>query len=1076
MRGKTVLLRFLSLLLAVVLAGGGVHAPAARAEMQVALRCDRSGSITLGETLYFDLIGTETADVMLMVVTPDSRQEFFSGDHVAYTPQMTGLHCFVAYGYSGGGAQSAQPYCYSTFVYIDVQGGASLPTQSPDVPGMSLAGYINGAWQDMNGLTVRDGAVPLSITLSGDVPADAMLTVVFEAGANTHTLISRRTGGQMAFQANTRDGEEALLPDVHGITPVTVRAVLTLQNGASRTEEAAFVLDTYTNEMRYVNQFVDLNSRLAYNTEPGQRLYKWLDMTLRADGPDRDNSGYLMLEQEMEYEDGIGNWLLKTLAVGGTESMEVLGSFGLSAVMDAGVNIAYMDKFGSVGRDALPYYQNLSSVYTSYISDLLQRAAILYEGAALEESIADNLYVLLMNDVPAGEPDLAVEDLPDTIAFFGGVRDNMEMIERQSSGVVLALRLGERRLILKAPWVSSENTVSYAFTRWKDKAKKPGCHEFLFSHIETPKETCNIDHLLSEIAKGKTIDITFQKDPNSTRACTSDTLLSVLETEAEGKEFSFNWNKGSLSPWTNATTGSGLNIGFIYEYGLQDYLKKEEKAVYKRYFKGKAAKKAPDTSISRGEWAGLGLDIASVVFDGISWVSSYQYQSDLQRAYFAAFMQVTDEYLRMLMEWDQALDALTAKQASQQHAREQRAAIRALAYDIALTRNESLSKARQSANAWLFSAEGFLSMVQDAIVVADDIAMMIPASREMVKEFWKAVVEKTDIRVAGNLNQLVKTASAASALFGFGGMIARAVISGKLDFQEDVQSTYAMKWTLFEHIDSLMDSYAQCPTHQLAFEIIEQLQLMRQFKLHGEKLIRMYYLDGLLDALDIKGDQAVQALLFNEMLGRTWDEALDLDQHLTRVWAIYENVRLGTVAELKDKGISFTELGLFQSEKKSDAVGSEIIGIYARGSVEGTYQGQALQMLPAAYAALPTDRMQALGSFSRYALARVAATERQGWQQAGAVPVTGDMYRQDRYLYSSQGLEMLLTEEQVRTCWQAQEELNRILDTYIIRSGGQTQEKVDREEQQYAFRLDWLRLTQKYIDSLDMYDPTVNYP
>ena len=87
-----------------------------------------------------------------------------------------------------------------------------------------------------------------------------------------------------------------------------------------------------------------------------------------------------------------------------------------------------------------------------------------------------------------------------------------------------------------------------------------------------------------------------------------------------------------------------MNIGFINEYGLQDYLSKDEKRLYNRYCKEKSAKKPPDTSISRSEWVGLGFDIAAVVFDGIAWVSSYQYQSALQRAYFATFMQVTDEY------------------------------------------------------------------------------------------------------------------------------------------------------------------------------------------------------------------------------------------------------------------------------------------------------------------------------------------------------------------------------------------------------------------------------------------------
>lgn len=1077
MRCKSVLFRFLALLLTVALLNGTIILPAARADMQINLICDKSGSIQLGETLYFDLIGTETVDMMLMVVTPDSHQEYFSGTQVAYMPRMTGLHCFIAYGYSGTSTQgSASPYCYSPFIYIDVLDSAAQPTTPPDMPEISIAGYVDGAWQDLNGLTVRDGAVPLSISLSGNVPADASLSVAFMAYSHTHTLIDQQTNGQMVFQTNTRDGEEALIPDYNGLSQVTVRAVLTLPGGISQTEESSFVLDTFTNEMRYVNQFIDLNNHQAYNTEMGQRLYKWLDMTQRADGPSRDNSGYLMLEQEMEYEDGAGNWLLKTFAEGGTVSIEVLGSFGLSAVMSAAGDIAYKDKFGSAGKDALPYYQNLAGVYTAYISDLLQRMEIIYAGTAIEESFAENLYVLLMNKVPEEASEINSNDALDTIAFFGNVKDSLELLDQPSNSIVFALRLGDDHIVLKSPWTSTVNKASYTFKSWQDKATKPDRHEFLFVRSDAPGKKCNIDHLFSEVAKGKTLDITFEKNPSPALNCDSDKFLSILKTASERKEYRMDWQEGDLSPRVDITTASGLNIGFINEYGLQDYLSKDEKRLYNRYCKEKSAKKPPDTSISRSEWVGLGFDIAAVVFDGIAWVSSYQYQSALQRAYFAAFMQVTDEYLQMLMDWDRSLDALTPKQARQQHAEEQRAAIRAMAYDIALTRNESLAKARQGANAWLFSADQFLSWVEDAIVLADDIVLMPPSTKEAIISFWKEVVKKKDLVQAGNLNQLLKTASATGALLSFGAMISRALISGKMDFQDDVQSTYAMKWTLFERIDGLMESYAQFPTHQLAFEIIEQLELMRQFKLHGEELIRMYYLDDLLDDLDIEGDQTMQALLFNEMLGRTWDEALDIDQHLTRVWAIYENVRLGTVAELKDKGIKFTELGLFESEKKSAAVGCEIIGLYARGNTEALYREQPLQTLPAAYAALPTDRMQALGSFSEYALAKVAATERQGWQQAGVVPATHDMYRQDRYLYSSQGLEMLLTEEQVRTYWQVQDEVNRILSANIIRNGEQTSSVIDRDEQQYAFRLDWLRLTQKYIDSLDMYDPMITYP
>ena len=64
----------------------------------------------------------------------------------------------------------------------------------------------------------------------------------------------------------------------------------------------------------------------------------------------------------------------------------------------------------------------------------------------------------------------------------------------------------------------------------------------------------------------------------------------------------------------------------------------------------------------------------------------------------------------------------------------------------------------------------------------------------------------------------------------------------------------------------------------------------------------------------------------------------------------------------------------------------------------------------------------------------------------------------------------------MRTYWQVQDEVNRILSANIIRNGEQTSSVIDRDEQQYAFRLDWLRLTQKYIDSLDMYDPMITYP
>lgn len=98
--------------------------PAALAEPQVSLSCDiEDSTVPIGTTLHFTLSGTDVQAMKLMIVTPDSRQEFMTGEQCAYTLAQPGLYVFVGYGLANEAEINRDnALCMSGMVYVTAKG------------------------------------------------------------------------------------------------------------------------------------------------------------------------------------------------------------------------------------------------------------------------------------------------------------------------------------------------------------------------------------------------------------------------------------------------------------------------------------------------------------------------------------------------------------------------------------------------------------------------------------------------------------------------------------------------------------------------------------------------------------------------------------------------------------------------------------------------------------------------------------------------------------------------------------------------------------------------------------------
>ncbi|MBQ8653670.1 MAG: hypothetical protein IJ507_01940 [Clostridia bacterium] len=1100
--GRTgVLARLISFLLSLTLMVSCLPAAPALAlgKPQVSLSYDQSVIPAVGETMYFTLTGVNTAAVQLMVVTPSSRQEFFEGDKIAYTLTESGLYTFIAYGVNTTDNQDpSQELCMSAPISF-IPGGSAAPSVTTPPP-QTMTGTItisvmdNSRWVALDGMHFYTSQLPLIVTLAGDnVPADAKISIRLSWYQSEYSLVSESVGLQTSWAMNASAGISSLLGEYRAAAvPLTVTAVVTSPDGQTLSASADFTLDTFTNEMRYVNQFIGPGGSL-YNDTEGLALAKWLDMVKVPDSQ-RINSGYLMLEQEMEHQTSFGYWAGNVYIKWVQKSLEVLSSFGTSLITNGVTNLIldetfYERKFGDAGKEAFPYYTTLSSVYYDYAVDLMAEIEAVGNGALVEEMMAEGTVCWEIN-VPEGslaadaektisagqKTDKVVKGIAKEIFCHNPVDTNKNIFIMGSS----------------APWPGNEYTLTITDITYQSVPSPTDPNVFTAYPVLTYRNEqggtgqISVAELSARAMQGDTLELNIsdlmKQDVDADRFMqiiqngTDQFLADPLSASAGGI---LGYNKDIrfiVDPDHNITYrrfGMDVTISgeLIDRFGLQEYLSDTEKFYYDAYVRH-GYNTTYDTDAKLPDYVSAGL---SGVTTALSWMSLNQNldaKTAQQQAYFSAFNSISDEYLSMLYRWYDSLEDSTVPDAQFQ-----RAAVHALIVDICQTRDQSLSKAQQRMNVATLSAADIFSTVSDTISFVEDMVNLLPALRSAKEAFTGQIVRgmASYVGVAKTtaiVNTFTKLKTGATVL-GLGSFVMNLMSSRYLSFEEDVHSTYYIKWSLYNETLELLQDYGRMPSHHRAVQIIQALNLMKELKYHGEDLIATYYLMDMYKDFHLES-AACQMVLWNEMAQRSGNEDLDFNQYIRQVWVIHENVVLGSVAELKKQDVKFDELGLFEVEATSVALGDEIVAVYQYGGTSSTYHGRTLEKLPAMYASLPTDRSSATGVNGDYAYARISISERQGWQDKPAPTNTESLYREKRYLYSRDGLELLLTHEEFLEYSAGETEINRILNTYGDQRPGFFQFQA-RDEQQYVQRLLWLKLTRRYIESLPMYDPTVSY-
>ena len=119
-----------------------------------------------------------------------------------------------------------------------------------------------------------------------------------------------------------------------------------------------------TNEMAYVDQF--FNGTGGLNAK-GKALKKWLETGV-VDEHERLNSGYLMLEQEMEHQSSDRTFRFASHYIKNIRKfLETTGSLGVNIALSVVEENAYKKKFPNAGKESHIYYTYLYQIYFDYV-------------------------------------------------------------------------------------------------------------------------------------------------------------------------------------------------------------------------------------------------------------------------------------------------------------------------------------------------------------------------------------------------------------------------------------------------------------------------------------------------------------------------------------------------------------------------------------------------------------------------------------------------------------------------------------------------------------------------------------
>ncbi len=1066
--------------------------PVLAAGMSVQLQIsDPSAVLPVGTEITVRVEGTNTAAESLMIVDPDSRQQFLFGPE--HKVKLTQPGMYILAGYGANGTDETAPgfqRCMSAFHMVTVEGNAAQGMEGS----LSIEVYHNRQWQPLQNVRIRKPELLLRFTYSGQpLPEDAMLHSNVSWGINTVSLLEGTVANDTQWTYEAADTALSLVePYPYKQYDMTVNADITLPDGQSVFACADFSMGHYSPEMLYVNEFFDENWHYG-KSEMGQRLMKWLDMSPRTEN--RNNSGYLMLEEEIEFrEDGLRK-ACESFVHWTSDVLGAISSLGVDILIKEWSDHEAQKKFGPEGTKALKYYNMLGSVYNSYAQTLANELQSVARGAYLEEEIQKGINFIHrgidITDTALDALDLRNAEPDENLIYLFSplnaetsymVLGNMENV----SGTIHNITLTSVEQL-----VAPDGSLSISY-QWIDAAGKAdqGTAD-TFKYFLDQGDRFNIN----------TSRITALGAPPSQF---KNTVMSDLNTAYNKNTAHFLDANGKLVPVISSNsiqieTGldgkrklivDGKTMDFdaekIQQLGIADTLSPEDQECLLKYSR-------------KSEWTdklGTVLDIAGLGLDVYQLHASRKQQSALQEAYFNVYKEVSSEYIHALYSWYKKLEG--SKTAD---AKAIRAAIMALMNDIYDSCEESLSKAAQLEIVSIQTSKERAALLFDVCSFVCDI----PAVKEGLANFGKSIVGAIGSRLSWVKNAVstaktVKTAETAASAATAAGSAAKLVsklnaamigiqiaslvmdilLSAHFDYIDSIYTVYNTKKALNESLKKMLYEYGSDPTHQKAIDIIESLYLMKELKLRGENMIVSAYLSELYEDAGLTTPN-MQLVLMNEILHMDHQHTLNGSENMLSnpVTAVYTNCYLGTLESVKEQGYE-VKGDNWLTNKGRPVIGSLIEQLYRHHQEPLSFQGVELEMVNTTVSKITnTSNEQAYDfHYDNPLWAEVTIRMSPSWPNSTISSDSVDRYfKNTLYLYNNHGLELLLTFSEVLEYTNRSESyVNRILEENNDATGDdlafwQIQAK---KEWQWEQRIVWTYVTRKYIESLPMFDRTQN--
>lgn len=1081
--------------------------PAQAVGMSVTLEpSDPSTVVPVGTTITFEVKGTGTAGVSLMVVPPDSRQRIVPGASHEVTFSQPGMYVIAGYGANGTDENAAGfQRCMSPFHIVQAVGEAPAEEEPTELRGtLTLEAFTAPEWVALKNAELRWNKLLMWIHLSDQsIPEGARLQVDLYLNHESRTLLECEVGQDTSWTIEGTEIAKALMaggsgePE-YGRYAMSAAATIYTPDGQKITAAEPFVMGWYSPEMLYVNQFYN-DSWTYAASDMGKRLVKWLDMSERGEG-DRSSSGYLMLEQEILHRK---SFLIKAgelYVIWAQKALQTVSSLGMNLAYGLVSNISYESKFGEAGKKALPYYNMLASVYQNYLTTLLTDIQDISRGAYIEEQIRKNTALI------------TVERIAEKSDALGGAADVISGNDTFVDLMCLSAVNYDNETYCRLGSYSSAKGKKYNI-EVTDVVRIPNedgrGSKLWFSWVEDGVECYQpLDYFAGKVFNGDEFIMNTTKVTDTDLTATDLNILMADEIRAtygptvrvteDGLESVGVRYMGAVETYSDPYGNrkiyvDGKEYDFtpekIRELGMVDSLSDVDRAAFDKYQQRLDSKTAIEAAQKIAGVVAYGADLVHVI-------SNTTYHSRLQEAYFYTYSQVSAEYIHMLLNWAESLE-----DSNEEDAEYIRAAVLALAEDIYASWDQSLSNIVKAENVLMYTVAEWTELFFDTIEIVCDIPEIVAAFKNlpligkqiktaatsslqwasnMLKGLGKGAATNAGSATVNTAKAGMSAATKATLsmlVISAGSIIYDLLFGAKIGTIEAFYDVYYTKQTLKETLDETLRDYAWTPTHQQAVDIIESLYLMKELKLKGENLVISYYLTDMYKQFELDGVKE-QLILMNEIVAMDSNYELNGAPNITQVYVLHENYIAGTRKDLKDQGREIDGAGFIIGGDNEHILGTRIVGVYCNPGETATYQGVELEPVPAGLKAVASK------DSNRDSASHPPVSNEADWLKEEAslapdwqndMPTTlenSNMYVKIMYLYSNHGLDLLLTDEERKKYGTGEAAVEQLLANNNDATGDELAfwQIKEKEEWQAQQRIVWTYVTRKYIESLPMFD------